>query len=573
MSLTKNKKYPVYGLDENTGTFISFRTSIAGTGADSAIVKIDNDINNLELAVEALQENGCTIENVAFKYSLGNNGAYIGGEKEITPNSVLIFSIDDNSVDSEIRLKVGNMSERNVMRYDCWGNKIAVLGTDLVIDRPYFTYYDGEYFLLIGCVVNEGEAGDMIVTVSGNETETKKNIESGDSIKTVFEKLRKWFTSFGSLAWKDTINGQDIDDETVEDRNIAAKAISNTKLSTMTAKTVKGNLEENEATPQDITIENLKTALDLKCSDLGDFPEDILHTTGGVITGDIETKASIVLSAENDDDQDVFPIRVQHIGTEEATNGTGIKISRIKLSCDSESANKVIITGVHTSGDNLDVTSVLYVKDLISKAQTAVNKYTDTKVKEISATSLGAATESFVTAEISKITLEAIGAAKADHTHTVAEVEGALPIAGGTMEGDLDITGHSLTVANPEEDSEAANKKYVDDQVSAVSCETIGAQEIPILKDNDSVYSMILEIENNAEYDYTNITQLTIKGNMNSAHGFITFGSTKPVVNYDTSAKFIAALGDDITTAAIKEVWEFDTLNGRIIWKNWGAPV
>lgn len=452
MSLTQNREYPVFGMEENTGTFLSFRTSVAGTEATSAIVKIDADIGELYGRVEELEANGCTVKNITFEFD-DNDNYYHGGEGELDPNSMLIFAINDKSVTVETNLKFGDMPVKPVVRTKLSsGGLISMHNSYLIVGRPYLAYYDGVQFILVGCVVNEGDADEM--TVNFTETDVKENISVKDNMRTLFGKISKWYSSFGALAWKSKIAADDIDTD-------------------------------------------------------GTVREDIRETIGAA-------------AAEHSHDDSYAPAVHNH--------------------------DDVYAKSTHTHEG-------VYAPAEHTHEYAAKNH-----------------------------NHEGVYATKG-HTHT-AEVIGALPITGGTMEGDLDITGYSLTVAEPEEDNEAANKKYVDDKVLDISCETIGAakavhthtaasigaQEIPVLKDNDSVPSMILEIENNAEYDYTNITQLTIKGNMNSAHGFITFGSTTPGVEYDTSAKFIAALGDDITTAAINEVWEFDTLNGRIIWKNWGVP-
>ncbi len=59
-----------------------------------------------------------------------------------------------------------------------------------------------------------------------------------------------------------------------------------------------------------------------------------------------------------------------------------------------------------------------------------------------------------------------------------------------------------------------------------------------------------------------------------NAHGFIMFAGTTPTIEV---SDFTASFGDDITTAAENELWEFSVSHpdnypySLIIWKNWGV--
>jgi hypothetical protein len=75
-------------------------------------------------------------------------------------------------------------------------------------------------------------------------------------------------------------------------------------------------------------------------------------------------------------------------------------------------------------------------------------------------------------------------------------------------------------------------------------------------------------IANNTEYTLTNVSSLTMAGNTNEAHGFVTFGASAPSVSV---TGFTASGGDDIASANASEVWEFSCNNGFIIWKKWSA--
>lgn len=77
-------------------------------------------------------------------------------------------------------------------------------------------------------------------------------------------------------------------------------------------------------------------------------------------------------------------------------------------------------------------------------------------------------------------------------------------------------------------------------------------------------------VEENREYIYSDVASLAMTGADVKCHGFISFGSSAPSI---TVQNFTASAGDDITEAAVGEIWEFSVFphNGGsfIIWKNW----
>lgn len=249
-SITKNRNYPVYASDDNSGTFLSFRTTIAGPGAGSALVMIDQDVSELFNSVATLQEEGSSVETISFMYQ-DSDGYYVGGNTELKTKAILIFSIDDNSKEVEAKLNVAGSGAKYLKRHDYQGNYINVLNSELVVNKQYLTYFDGEYYMLVGCVVNEGDASNMFVEES--EAKERANIESGDNFKIAFGKLRKWFADFGSLVWKSSVGTDDIDNA----------AVTNEKQSKMAAATIKGNKLSAEAAPQDITVEEMRELLEI----------------------------------------------------------------------------------------------------------------------------------------------------------------------------------------------------------------------------------------------------------------------------------------------------------------------
>lgn len=249
-SITRNRSYPVFSSEDNEGTFLSFRTTIAGPGSGSAIVMIDKDIADLNSEVQKLKEEGSSVETIDFVYN-EVNGEYTGGTTELKVKAILIFNIDNNTQEVEVKLNVGNSGAKYLRRHDYDGNYINVLSSDLVVGKSYLTYFDGEYYMLVGCVVNEGDAGNMFV--NSVEATTRDNISSGDSLKLIMGKLRKWFSDFGALAWKSAVQTEDISDF----------AVTNSKQGKMGALTIKGNKLSQESAPQDIAPEDLRNMLDI----------------------------------------------------------------------------------------------------------------------------------------------------------------------------------------------------------------------------------------------------------------------------------------------------------------------
>ena len=80
-------------------------------------------------------------------------------------------------------------------------------------------------------------------------------------------------------------------------------------------------------------------------------------------------------------------------------------------------------------------------------------------------------------------------------------------------------------------------------------------------------------VADNTDYSYTNTRYLTLTGANVNCHGFITFNSSyAPTISV---SGFTASGGDDITSAAASQVWEFSVYThdskSYIIWKNWSA--
>lgn len=99
---------------------------------------------------------------------------------------------------------------------------------------------------------------------------------------------------------------------------------------------------------------------------------------------------------------------------------------------------------------------------------------------------------------------------------------------------------------------------------------------LPPVKKTDEG-SINVALENNCEYLYANVTNLTMTSANVECHGFIVFADN-PIVEIKY---FLGSAGDDITEVASGEIWEFSVYpsplvsekndQGYIIWKNWSA--
>lgn len=136
-----------------------------------------------------------------------------------------------------------------------------------------------------------------------------------------------------------------------------------------------------------------------------------------------------------------------------------------------------------------------------------------------------------------------IGAAKAAHTHGSITSNGAI----GITKGLLVVTGAS----------------------GVLTTETKAASGLMLKpKTANLTGAVTTALADETEYKMTAVTALNLTVSTVSCHGFVTFAASAPTVSITGFAK---TAGDDITAAKASEVWEFDCLNGYIIWKNWSA--
>lgn len=107
------------------------------------------------------------------------------------------------------------------------------------------------------------------------------------------------------------------------------------------------------------------------------------------------------------------------------------------------------------------------------------------------------------------------------------------------------------------------------DEQKAQARTNIGAEGSPAIVDGTG--SINFTCAENTDYVYTDVTSLAMTAAAVNCHGFIGFGSSTPTINV---SGFAASNGDDITSAAAGEVWEFSVFgfNGGayIIWQKKG---
>ena len=98
----------------------------------------------------------------------------------------------------------------------------------------------------------------------------------------------------------------------------------------------------------------------------------------------------------------------------------------------------------------------------------------------------------------------------------------------------------------------------------------VGAAAVP--SSTSGTGSVTVTVSDNCEYSYTAVTSLAMTGAAVNCHGFVTFAGSTPTISV---SNFTKSGGDDITTAAASEVWEFSVCahnsGSYIVWKNWSV--
>lgn len=272
-SATPNRGYIVYDADENSASFLQFRTDIAGTGSTSSIMQIDADMQDVLDELESLTGSNSKISIAPLTLANGVYTATVLGLSTLSVGTMVIVSIDTAGTSAPVQIKLNDFEAAYFKRHDYTGSLVDVISTDIVINREYLAYYNGSYFILVGCAVNEGSADSMTVnfTASGSRTTPV----TGDNFKTLFGKITKWFADLGTLAFKSSVATADI----------AASAVTNAKQAAMAAKTLKGNKGAAAANPQDLTAAEVRAILNV--------------ANGADVTEEVVSGASVVDSVSN----------------------------------------------------------------------------------------------------------------------------------------------------------------------------------------------------------------------------------------------------------------------------------
>ena len=250
-SATPNRGYIVYDADENSASFLAFRTDIAGTSAGSSLMKIDADMQEVFTQLEQQSGAGNKINIVPLTLSSNVYTATVSGLTTLSAGTLLIVSIDSAGSGIPIQIKINNFEATYFKRHDYSGSLVDVISTDIVLNREYLAYYNGSYFILVGCAVNEGNAGEM--SVAFTQASNRTNVATGDKLKTLIGKVAKWFSDLGALAFKSSVTTNDI----------AASAVTNAKQASMAGKTLKGNKNATSSAPQDLTASEVRGILNV----------------------------------------------------------------------------------------------------------------------------------------------------------------------------------------------------------------------------------------------------------------------------------------------------------------------
>lgn len=142
------------------------------------------------------------------------------------------------------------------------------------------------------------------------------------------------------------------------------------------------------------------------------------------------------------------------------------------------------------------------------------------------------------------------GAKTVNGEKTTYTVEGSLKVT-----GDIDLSGGNAAVKDPAKGTDAVNLAYLQKNFEAKP------------EKKTATGAVTVTAENNKEYKFTAVTSLSLTvAETTDCHGFITFADGTPTV---TVSGYTKTGGDDPTKAAGGETWEFNCLNGYILWKKW----
>ena len=290
-SATPNRGYIVYDADENSASFLAFRTDIAGTSAGSSLMKIDADMQEVFTQLEQQSGAGNKINIVPLTLSSNVYTATVSGLTTLSAGTLLIVSIDSAGSGIPIQIKINNFEAAYFKRHDYSGSLVDVISTDIVVNREYLAYYNGSYFILVGCAVNEGNAGEM--SVAFTQASNRTNVATGDKLKTLIGKVAKWFSDLGALAFKSSVTTNDI----------AASAVTNAKQASMAGKTLKGNKNATSSAPQDLTASEVRGILNV--ADNADSTTQVVYDA---TTADAVMNTYTILFTDSDGSGEIIKI-------------------------------------------------------------------------------------------------------------------------------------------------------------------------------------------------------------------------------------------------------------------------
>ena len=290
-SATPNRGYIVYDADENSASFLAFRTDIAGTSAGSSLMKIDADMQEVFTQLEQQSGAGNKINIVPLTLSSNVYTATVSGLTTLSAGTLLIVSIDSAGSGIPIQIKINNFEATYFKRHDYSGSLVDVISTDIVLNREYLAYYNGSYFILVGCAVNEGNAGEM--SVAFTQASNRTNVATGDKLKTLIGKVAKWFSDLGALAFKSSVTTNDI----------AASAVTNAKQASMAGKTLKGNKNATSSAPQDLTASEVRGILNV-----ADNADSTMQVVYDATTADAVMNTYTILFTDPDGSGEIIKI-------------------------------------------------------------------------------------------------------------------------------------------------------------------------------------------------------------------------------------------------------------------------
>lgn len=419
------------------------------------------------------------------------------------------------------------------------------------------TYVDNAVSSVSGGSIPDGDKGDITVTSSGATWNIDADAVGSSEVAT------------GAIGTDEIANG----------------TVSNSDLATMTTGTFKGNVSGSTASPSDLTVSQVKTALAIQTTDISDFAEATEDKIGSKLvagsnvtityndgTGETTIAASGGGGLSDGDKGDItvtgsgttWNIDAGAVGTTEIAD---LSVSTAKIAADAVTASQIVADGVGSSEIAANAVGASEVAaNAIGNSEMDDNAVGSTEIIDESVQAGDIDTSAVTTLEIldgtvatADIANDAINAAKiatdaVGSSEIATDAVGAAEIATGAVTT-TEILDGTITAADFSQMSAssgqvmrwngsawvASNVTLTDGDYGDITASSSGTT---LVVDNGTITSAKIANGTVALIDLAN--DATISGNANTAGDTLTNGFQKVI--FDVDAGSIATRANGATT-------------------------